>query len=56
MKKAKSNRDEVRENSITIPMNAEEKAKLKKAADKWGLSMSAFVRIALKNFITKEDL
>lgn len=56
MKKAKTNRDEVRENSITVPMNAEEKAKLKKAADKWGVPMSAFVRIALKNFMAKEDL
>ena len=51
MKTAKSNRDEVRENSIAVPMTKEEKEGVRKAADDMGLSMSAFVRVVLKEFI-----
>ena len=53
MKTAKTNRDEVRENSLTIPMSAEEKKSVKKAADDMGVSMSSFARIVLKDFIKK---
>lgn len=51
LKTAKSNRDEVRENSIAVPMTKEEKEGVRKAADDMGLSMSAFVRVVLKEFI-----
>lgn len=54
MKIAKSNRDEVRENSLTVPMNEDEKKSIKRAADEMGVTMSAFARIAMKAFIQKE--
>lgn len=53
MKTAKSNRDEVRENSLTIPMNKEEKQAVQDAANNMGISMSAFARMALKDFMKK---
>lgn len=48
MKTAKTNRDEVRENTLTIPMTAEEKESIKRRADEMGVSMSAYARIILK--------
>lgn len=54
MKIAKSNRDEIRENSLTVPMNEDEKKAIKRAADEMGVTMSAFARIAMKEFIKKE--
>ena len=54
MKTAKSNRDEIRENSLTVPMNEDEKKSIKRAADEMGVTMSAFARIALREFIKKE--
>ena len=54
MKIAKSNRDEIRENSLTVPMNDDEKKAIKRAADEMGVTMSAFARIAMKEFIKKE--
>lgn len=56
MKTPKKNRDEVRENSLTIPMSREEKESVKKAADNMGVTMSAFARIVLKDFMKKEGL
>lgn len=55
MKTAKSNRNEVRENSLTVPMNKEEKQAVQNAADKMGVSMSAFARIVLKDFLKKSN-
>lgn len=54
MKTAKVNRDEVREKNLAIPMTKEEKNSIKKAADDMGVSMSAFARIVLKDFLKKE--
>lgn len=51
MKTPNVNRDEVRENSLTVPMSKEEKEQIRKAADDMGFSMSTFVRMVLKNFI-----
>ena len=53
MKTAKINRDEVRENSLTVPMNKEEKQAVQDAANNMGISMSAFVRMVLKDFMKK---
>ena len=53
MKKAKTNRDEVRENCLTIPMSKEEKNMVRKAADDMGVTMSAFARLVLKDFMKK---
>lgn len=55
MKTAKSNRDEVRENSLTVPMNKEEKQAVQNAANNMGVSMSAFARIVLKDFLKKSN-
>ena len=53
MKTAKTNRDEVRENSLVVPMNKKEKESVKKIADDMGVSMSAFARMVLKDFMKK---
>ena len=51
----RSNRDEVRENSLVVPMNREEKQAVQKAADDMGVSMSAFARLVLKDFMKKSS-
>lgn len=43
-KKIYKNRDEIRKNTIAIPVNAAEKAKIKAEADKGGLTVSAYCR------------
>lgn len=53
MKISKTNREEIRENSLTIPMSKQEKESVKKSADDMGVSMSAFARIVLKDFMKK---
>jgi hypothetical protein len=47
MKTAKSNRDEVRENTLCIPMSKAEKEAVQRLANKTGLSMSAWARMVL---------
>jgi antitoxin component of RelBE/YafQ-DinJ toxin-antitoxin module len=54
MKTPKANRDEVRESTLTIPMNKEEKEAIQSAADDMGVSMSAFARMAFKKFMKKD--
>lgn len=56
MKKAKINRDEVRESRLTIPMNKEEKDQIEKAAKDMGVSMSTFARIVFKDFLKKQEM
>lgn len=51
----KANRDEVRENSLTIPMNKQEKERVQKKANEMGVSMSAFGRMVLSDFFKKEE-
>lgn len=53
MKTPKANRDEVRENSVTIPMTAEEKERIRAYAEKKGLSMSAFVRMIVNEIFER---
>ena len=53
MNTKRSNRDEVRENSLVVPMNKEEKQAVQKAAGEMGISMSAFARMILKDFTKK---
>ena len=54
MKAKRSNRDEVRENSLNIPMTIIEKEQIRKAADDMGVSMSTLARIALNEYLKKE--
>ena len=55
MNKPKTNRDEVREKSLTIPMNKQEKERVQKKAADMGISMSAFGRMVLSDFFKKEE-
>lgn len=54
MKTAKGNRDEVRENTLSILMTKEEKQAVQEGADDMGVSMSAFARMVLKDFLKKD--
>lgn len=54
MKKAKINRDEVRENTLCVLMSAEEKAAVENEAYKLGLSMSAWARMVLVEKINQK--
>ena len=54
MKTAKSNRDEVRENTLCILLSAPEKEAVEKEAKKIGLSMSAWARMVLAEKINQK--
>ena len=54
MKKPNENRDEVRENALTIMSTKEEKEAIKKMAYKSGLTMSAWVRMVLNEKINQK--
>jgi hypothetical protein len=51
MKTPKANRDEVRENSLTIPMTMGEKDAVRKAAERQGMSMATYARFVLNNSV-----
>lgn len=53
MKTAKTNRDEVRENSFTVMATRAEKEAYKKTADKSGLTLSSWVRMILNEKINQ---
>lgn len=53
MKTARSNRDEVRENSFTVMATKAEKEAIQRMADKSGLSMSAWVRMVINKELNK---
>ena len=55
MNKPKSNRDEVRANTLTIPMNKQEKERVQEKANEMGISMSALGRIVLNDFFKKDE-
>ena len=54
MKTAKSNRDEVRSENLSIPMTRLEKDAVQKAADSCGLTMTAFARMVLAEKINQK--
>ena len=54
MKKAKSNRDEVRENTLCVLLSASEKEAVEREANKMGLSMSAWARMVLAKEINRK--
>ena len=56
MKTPKTNREEVRNNSITILTTAEEKAKIEKAAHEMGVTRSTFVRMEMKEYLNKKEM
>lgn len=53
MKTKRANRDEVRENSLNVPMSLVEKDQIRKAADNIGVSMSTLARIAINEYLKK---
>lgn len=54
MKKAKTNRDEVRENSFTVMATKTEKERLIAEAHKMGLSLSSLVRMILNEHFERK--
>lgn len=51
MKRAIINRDEVRKNSLTIPMTKAEKEAIREASAQRGLTMTAWARMVLNEKI-----
>ena len=49
MKTAKSNRDEIRKNTLSIPMTKIEKEAVRETAEKYGLTMTSWARMVLKD-------
>lgn len=56
MKTPKSNREEVRSNSITLLITADEKSKIENAAQEMGVTMSTFVRMVMKEYLNKKEM
>ena len=54
MKTAKTNRDEVRENNLSIPMTKEEKEAVRSASAKCGLTMTAWARMVFNEKINQK--
>ena len=54
MKKAKSNRDEVRENTLCVLLSATEKEAVEREANKMGLSRSAWARMVLNEKLNQK--
>ena len=54
MKTEKSNREEVRENTLCILLSAIEKESVEKEANKMGLSMSAWARMVIAEKINQK--
>ena len=52
-KKTYKSRDEIRKNSIVVPVNEAEKAKIKEEAEKRGMTVSAYCRYVM--VYEKED-
>lgn len=56
MKKPKTNREEVRENSFTVMATRPEKERLFAEAHKKGLSLSALVRMIVNEYFEKKGV
>ena len=54
MKTAKTNRDEVRENNLSIPMTKEEKEAVRSASKKLGLTMTSWARMIIAEKINQK--
>lgn len=53
MKTKRTNRDEVRENSLNVMMSRVEKDRMRKVADDIGVSMSTLARVAINEYLKK---
>lgn len=54
MKTPRTNRDEVKEETITFNYEKPKKEKLQKLADDMGISMSAYIRLAINEKINQK--
>jgi hypothetical protein len=54
MKTRKSNRDEVRENTLAIPMTKAEKEAIRQASAQSGLTMTAWARMVLNQKVNQK--
>lgn len=55
MKKPKSNREEVRANTFTVCCLEKEKKNIERAAREKGLSISAFVRLVVNEYLREKE-
>ena len=55
MKTPMANRDEIRDETLTVPMSKDEKARVKQKAKEIGITSSSLVRIALNDFFKKQE-
>lgn len=55
MKTARSDRDLVKEDTITFMTTATEKKEIQRVADEKGITMSALCRMVLKDFMKKSS-
>ena len=55
MKTRKTNRDEVKEETITFSYEKLKKEKLQKLADEMGISMSAYIRLAISEKMSRGE-
>lgn len=55
MKTPMANRDEIRDETLTVPMSKNEKARVKQKAKEIGITSSSLVRIALNDFFKKNE-
>ena len=55
MKTKKTNREEMRENTVSVPMTQEEKERIRKKAESMGLTMAALIRMTMNKIIERSD-
>lgn len=55
MKTPMANRDEIRDETLTVPMSKKEKDRVKQRAKEMGITSSSFVRIVLNDFFKKQE-
>lgn len=51
MKKIANNRADIRDETVTFPVTADEKKAIQKSADNKGLTMSALCRMVIKDYL-----
>ena len=54
MKTPITNRDEIRDETLTVPMSKKEKDRVKQKAQDMGITSSSLVRIVLSDFFKKQ--
>ena len=55
MNTPKANRNEIRDETLTVPMSKQEKDRVRQIAKDMGITSSALVRIAINDFFKKQE-